>query len=72
VAYSTAEWTKFAPAILKALTGEEARDLEALNKISTMLHVPIPPRIEELFHKKVVHDLVVPKERIEEEILSFL
>ncbi len=73
VAYSTAEWTKFAPTVLQALEGGEKRsDQEALEAISKKLGVAIPKRIQELFSKKIIHTTVVPKERIEEEILHFL
>jgi len=43
-----------------------------LERISKMLGVAIPQPIAELFSKPIVHDLVVPKDRIEAEILSFL
>ena len=72
VAYSTAEWTKFAPAIWKALSGEELRDLQALEAISKRLQVPIPPSIAQLFQKPIVHNLVVEKQKIAQEILAFL
>ncbi|BCD68242.1 threonine synthase [Nitratiruptor sp. YY09-18] len=73
VAYSTAEWTKFAPTVLVAIEGERGvRDQEALERISKKLGVKIPEPIAALFHKPIVHDLVVPKEQIEEEILRFL
>ncbi len=73
IAYSTAEWTKFAPTVYRALTGKEAtKDLEALEAIAQMLGVAIPQRIQELFAKPIVHNRVVQKEQIEEEILTFL
>jgi threonine synthase len=73
IAYSTAEWTKFAPTVYKALTNKEvAKDIEALEAVSKMLGVKIPQRIRELFEKPIVHDKVVQKEEIEKEILTFL
>ncbi len=72
VAYSTAEWTKFAPTVLKALTGESKRDKEALEEVAKITGAPIPPSIKALFDKPIIYDTVVPKERIEEEILKFL
>jgi len=73
VIYSTAEWTKFSPVIANALTGEEnAKDEVALHTISKEANVEIPSMINELFNKKVVHDTVIEKEDIEEEILKFL
>ncbi len=74
IAYSTAEWTKFAPTVLNALRGDSVKysDLEALTAIAKMMHIPIPVQIEELFNKPIVHDTVIEKEMIEEEILKFL
>jgi threonine synthase len=73
IIYSTAEWTKFSPVIANALTGEEdAQDIVALESISKTANVEIPSMINELFSKKVVHDSVIEKENIEEEILKFL
>ncbi|MRI58496.1 MAG: threonine synthase [Epsilonproteobacteria bacterium] len=73
VAYSTAEWTKFAPTVLEALTGERnVRDLEALEKVAKLMNLSIPEPISQLFSKPIIHDTVVPKDRIEEEIVAFL
>lgn len=74
IAYSTAEWTKFAPTVLNALKGDDKRysDLEALVEVEKMTNARIPLVIEELFNKPIIHDLVVEKEEIEKEILKFL
>ena len=73
VIYSTAEWTKFSPVIASALTGEaNAKDEVALKAISKEANVAIPAMINELFSKKIVHDSIIEKENIEEEILKFL
>ena len=73
VIYSTAEWTKFSPVIASALTGEkDAQDIVALKSISQTAKVEIPSMINELFSKKIVHDIVIEKEDIEKEILKFL
>ena len=73
IVYSTAEWTKFSPTIANALTGEEdAHDIDALKSIANVAQVKIPAMIEALFTKEVVHTDIIDKERIEEEILSFL
>ncbi|MRJ02394.1 MAG: threonine synthase [Epsilonproteobacteria bacterium] len=73
VAYSTAEWTKFAPTVLQALTGREGvADREALEEVSRLTGAPIPRVIEELFEKPIVHGKVVDGEEIEGEILHFL
>ena len=74
IAYSTAEWTKFAPTVYKALTGREEKvpDLLALEEVAKMTKTTIPERIKELFKKPIVHTTVIPKEKIEEEIIAFL
>ena len=74
IAYSTAEWTKFAPTVLNALKGDNKKysDLEALVEVAKITNVLIPVVIEELFNKPIVHDTVIAKTQIEEEILKFL
>jgi len=73
IIYSTAEWTKFSPVIANALTGESGtKDIEALETISKKAEIEIPSMIKELFTKEIIHDSVIEKENIEEEILKFL
>ncbi|WP_456433967.1 threonine synthase [Nitratifractor sp.] len=72
VIHSTAEWTKFSPTVARALGIEAEGDREALEAVSRRMGVPIPKVIAELFHKPVVHDTVVDKEAIMEEMLRFL
>ncbi|BAF70150.1 threonine synthase [Nitratiruptor sp. SB155-2] len=74
IAYSTAEWTKFAPTVYKALTGKDKniRDQEALEAVSQMTGAKIPERIKALFEKPIIHDTVIPKEKIQESIIEFL
>lgn len=72
VVYSTAEWTKFSPAVSKALGHEVKDDVEALKWVSTNANVTVPPMINALFDKPVIHSIVVAKESIRGEILSFL
>ena len=69
---STAEWTKFSRTVCDALGHPVARDLEALQWISENYGVEVPKVIAELFEKPIVHDTVVEKEAIEEEILKFI
>jgi len=71
---STAEWTKFAPTMLNAInnTTDKYADKEALKGISDSLHVNIPECISSLFSKEILHDKVVNKNDIEEEILEFI
>ncbi len=73
IIYSTAEWTKFSPVIANALTGEEdTQDIVALESIAKTANVEIPPMINELFNKEIVHSSIIEKEDIEKEILKFL
>lgn len=72
VVYSTAEWTKFSPAVSKALGHAVTEDTEALKWVSTNANVAVPDMIHELFEKPVVHTVVVKKENIKGEMLNFL
>jgi threonine synthase len=73
IVYSTAEWTKFSPVIANALTGEvDTHDLDALNSIAKEADIEIPAMIKELFDKEITQKIIVEKDEIESEILSFL
>jgi threonine synthase len=73
VAYSTAEWTKFAPSLYRALIEDKkVSDLEALNEINKKYNAPIPKMIKELFNKPISQTTVVEKDEIEKEIVEFL
>ena len=73
VIYSTAEWTKFAPAISKAISGiENQSDEEALITIATKAGISIPASINQLFERDVIHQDVVDPAKIEETVLTFL
>jgi threonine synthase len=72
VVYSTAEWTKFSPAVSKALGHEVKGDTEALKWVSENAGVRVPPMIHGLFDKPVIHSVVVEKESIKGEMLNFL
>ncbi|MDX1808003.1 MAG: threonine synthase [Sulfurospirillaceae bacterium] len=74
IACSTAEWTKFAPTMLNALKDDDKKysDFEALKTFGDALNVKIPPMVNELFDKKIVHDKIVDKNHIEQEILNFI
>lgn len=71
---STAEWTKFAPSMLNAIKNDENKytDKKALQGISESLHVKIPNCISSLFEKEILHNKVVKKSNIENEILNFI
>ncbi|VAW47805.1 Threonine synthase [hydrothermal vent metagenome] len=73
IAYSTAEWTKFSPVIAKALTGQNIEhDKDALELIAKKANISIPIEISGLFEKKIAQKIVIDKQDIEKEILSFL
>jgi threonine synthase len=72
VVYSTAEWTKFSPAVSKALGHEVKDDVEALKWVSENANVTVPAMINGLFDKPVIHSVVVEKEFIKGEMLNFL
>jgi threonine synthase len=69
---STAEWTKFSPTVAKAIGLEVSDDYDALKRIAEELNLPVAKSIQSLFDKPVVHDTVVEKEAIQEEMLTFL
>jgi threonine synthase len=74
IIFSTAEWTKFAPNVLKSINSnnESYTDEFALEEISKKLNKPITPIISDLFNKKIIHTKIIKKEEIEENILEFL
>ena len=72
VLYSTAEWTKFSPAVAKALGHETKDDIEALKWVEEHANVKVPPMIRALFDKPIVHTVVVDKNAIKGEMLNFL
>jgi len=72
IIYSTAEWTKFSPAVAKALGENITEDIDALKWVSRDYKVSVPPMIEGLFSKKIIHSVVVKKEDIKDEMLRFL
>ncbi|HEY9190751.1 MAG TPA: threonine synthase, partial [Sulfurovum sp.] len=72
VVYSTAEWTKFSPAVSKALGHEVKDDVEALKWVSGHANVTVPPMINGLFDKPIIHSVIVEKESIKAEMLNFL
>lgn len=74
IACSTAEWTKFAPTMLNAIKDDKKKysDFEALKEFSESLKIKIPKVINDLFSKKIMHDKIVDKNHIEQEILNFI
>ena len=72
IVYSTAEWTKFSPAVAKALGHAVKDDTEALKWMSENTNVTVPAMIHGLFSKPVIHNVIVAKESIKGEMLNFL
>ncbi|GAB6046097.1 threonine synthase [Caminibacter profundus] len=84
VAYSTAEWTKFAPSIYKALTNEDIdreiaeveentiSDKDAIVYIETHYDVKAPEIIRELFDKEITNENIIDKSQIKDEIVKFI
>ena len=71
--YATAEWTKFAPVMAQALTGEEnLRDQVALESVADKAGVEVTPSIHGLFDKTIAQTTVVDKQDIEKTVLNFL
>jgi len=73
VAYSTAEWTKFAPSLYRALIEDKkVHDKEALETISEKYNVSVPKMVKELFTKPITQKIIVEKDGIEKAIVEFL
>lgn len=73
IIHSTAEWTKFAAVIDRAINGRTAdSDQAALRSVADRAGIEIPDTIATLFDKPVVHATVVKRDSIEAEILAFL
>ena len=69
---STAEWTKFAPTLAKALNLGDLSDKEALEEISKTYRIPIPRQIVSLFNQPEIHKAVIEKEELRDCILQWL
>ena len=74
VMYSTAEWTKFSPAVLNALNKDNIKykDELALEEISIKYNVPISKQIQKVFSRDIIHDRIIDKDNIEKEIIKFI
>jgi threonine synthase len=73
IIYSTAEWTKFSPTVARAL-GQAgiSEDTEAIAWIKANTNVTSPKMIDGLFAKEIKHTVIVEKEDIQKEMLTFL
>lgn len=73
VVYSTAEWTKFSPIIAEAIADAAGlADQQALEQICEISGLDLVEQIAALFEQPVSQADVIPVERIESQILSFL
>lgn len=73
IIYSTAEWTKFASVMDKAINGNEPEsDQVALAAVAASASIDVPEVITSLFSRRIAHPVVVDKQDIEAEILAFL
>ena len=73
IIYSTAEWTKFSTTVARALgQADITEDTEALEWIKNNTNVTVPAMIDGLFDKEVKHTVIVEKEGIKGEMLTFL
>ncbi len=72
---STAEWTKFAPAVMNAISCEYNKkftDIDALKNISEIMDANIPISVINLFKAKIIHKTVIDKKDLKKEIFKFL
>lgn len=69
---STAEWTKFAPNVAKAIFDTSLSDKEAIELICEKAKVKIPSSIQNLFNKPITHSKTLNKENIKSEILDWI
>ncbi|MFA5502371.1 MAG: threonine synthase [Sulfurovaceae bacterium] len=72
VVYSTAEWTKFSPTVSRALGHEVKNDIDALDWIKDHIHLKVPKMVTGLFSKPIIHDKVIDKNTIKDNIFSIL
>jgi len=72
VASSTAEWTKFSPTVVEALTEETLGDEEALKRVSEEFDIKIIKSVKNLFKREILHKNIIEKEDIEKNIIGFI
>ena len=69
---STAEWTKFAPTLAKALKLGSLSDEQALQTLAKNFSLKIPEQILNLFAQKEIHTQTMDKDKIYQAILEWL
>ncbi|MDR2151984.1 MAG: threonine synthase [Helicobacteraceae bacterium] len=72
VVCSTAEWTKFAPSLVKAIDGVLVDDISALEAISARFNAPVSGAIASLFAKQPIAPAPIAPDKIEDEIAAWL
>ncbi|MDR0746299.1 MAG: threonine synthase [Helicobacteraceae bacterium] len=69
---STAEWTKFAPTLQRALNLGAGGDEDALKRISAEFNAPVNGSITALFEREYANVPPIRAEEIEEKIVDFI
>ncbi|PAF41579.1 threonine synthase [Helicobacter sp. 11S03491-1] len=69
---STAEWSKFAPTVAKAILGKNLCDKEAIELLNQQAHIQIHSSINDLFSKPIIHTQTLDKDEIKSSILDWL
>jgi threonine synthase len=72
IIYSTAEWTKFAPTMAKAIFGLDLSDKDAIDMMKSKYNIDVVEQILSLFSKEIVQDLVIDKSDIASQIIKFI
>jgi len=74
VIVSTASPFKFTRSVMEALEGknETEDDFELIDRLSSMTGLEIPKAVEEIRNAEVLHNTVCEKDRMKEEVTSFL
>ncbi|PAF46674.1 threonine synthase [Helicobacter sp. 12S02634-8] len=69
---STAEWSKFAPTMTKALFDKDLSDKEAIKYLCEEKNIPVPQTIQKLFAQPIIHQDIVDPTEVKSVILQWL
>ncbi len=74
VIVSTASPYKFTRAVLNSIDGGDHKegDFELVDKLNEISKIPIPKAVEDIREAKVLHDIVCDKDKMKDEVSSFL
>lgn len=74
VIVSTASPYKFTRAVLNAIDGGDHKegDFELVDKLNDISKLPVPKAVEDIREAKVLHDIVCDKDKMKDEVASFL